>query len=134
VEFVLTNAIEALARRVSRRSNIYVEVDAGTFDAALSPGAASALYRAADEALRNVEQHAQARFVRVTLRSNGQVTLEVEDDGRGIEMKFNDPLQAGLGLFSAKTVLALVGGELQISSAPDLGTHVIARVPTGAPT
>ena len=131
VEFGLTNAIEALARRVSRRSNIHVDVDAGTFDAALSPRAASALYRVADESLRNVEQHAQARFVRVILRSNGQVTLEVEDDGRGIEMKLNDPLQAGLGLFSARTVLALVGGELQISSAPQLGTRVLARVPAG---
>ena len=131
VEFGLTNAIEALARRVSRRSSIYVEVDAGLFNVALPARAASALYRVADEALRNVEQHARAEHVRVTLRSNGHVTLDIEDDGRGIEMKLNDPLQAGLGLFSARTVLALVAGELQISSRPGQGTRVVARVPAG---
>jgi signal transduction histidine kinase len=133
-EFGLTNAIEALARRVARRSSLQVKVDPGLFDAELSPRAASALYRVADEALRNVEQHAQARHARIVLSSNSHVTLEIEDDGRGIDMKLNDPLQAGLGLFSARTVLALVGGDLQISSAPGRGTHVVARVPARGAT
>jgi signal transduction histidine kinase len=133
-EFGLTNAIEALARRVGRRSRLRVEVDAGLFNAKLSPRAASALYRVADEALRNVEQHAQATHAKLTIRSNGQVTLEIDDDGRGIDLKLNDPLQAGLGLFSARTVLALVGGDLQISSAPGRGTRVTACVPAGGQT
>ena len=47
-----------------------------------------------------------------------------------VDLKQSDPLQAGLGLFSAKAVLALAGGELQISSAPELGTRVVARIPT----
>jgi signal transduction histidine kinase len=130
-EFGLTNAIDALARRVARRSSLQVKVDPGLFNGRLSPRAASALYRVADEALRNVEQHAQASHARIVLRSNSHVTLEIDDDGHGIDMKLNDPLQAGLGLFSARTVLALVGGELQISSAPGRGTRVVARVPTG---
>jgi signal transduction histidine kinase len=49
-------------------------------------------------------------------------------------MTRNDPMQAGLGLFSARTVLALVGGELQISSAPERGTRVTARVPASRQT
>lgn len=133
-EFGLTNALEALARRVARRSALQVKVDPGLCGAKLSPRAASALYRVADEALRNVEQHAQASHARIVLSSNSHVTLEIEDDGRGIDMKLNDPLQAGLGLFSARTVLALVGGELQISSAPERGTRVVARVPAGGTT
>ena len=128
-EFGLVNAIEALARRVSRRSGLSVRVEAAMFAATLPPQVSAALYRVTDEALRNVEQHANARNVRVVLTCNGHVTLDVEDDGRGIDMRANDPLQAGLGLFSAKAVLALSGGELQISSGPGLGTHVTARVP-----
>lgn len=132
-ELGLVNAIEALTRRVSRRSGLHVEVEAAwvTRDT-LPPLAASALYRVAEEALRNVEQHGHARNVRVTLTCNAHVELEIEDDGRGIEMRENDPLQAGLGLFSAKAVLALSGGELQISSGPGLGTRVTARVPLDA--
>lgn len=128
-EFGLVNAIEALARRVARRSQVRIEVDAGMLALAVPAATASALYRVADEVLRNVEQHARASHARVLLHSDGYVTLQIEDDGRGIDMRLNDPLQAGLGLFSAKAVLALAGGELQISSAPGLGTRVLARVP-----
>ena len=60
---------------------------------------------------------------------NGAASLEIEDDGRGVDMLAADPLQAGLGLFSAKAVLALAGGELQISSGPGLGTRIVARAP-----
>jgi len=133
-EFGLVNAVDALARRITRRSSLRVTLDAGGFNIRMSPVAASALYRVTEEALRNIEQHANATHARVVLRSNGVVTLVVEDDGRGVDMRAADPLQAGLGLFSAKAVLALAGGELQISSAPGLGTRVVARVPAAVPT
>jgi signal transduction histidine kinase len=132
-EFGLTNAIEALARRVSRRSGLRIDIDAKSLKRdTLSAQLASALYRVADEALRNVEQHANAQHAFVRIWSNGQIVLEIEDDGRGLDMRATDPLQAGLGLFSAKAVLALAGGELQISSAPELGTRITARAPIAA--
>ena len=59
----------------------------------------SALYRVAEEALRNVEQHGQARHVRMSLTCSDVVTLDIEDDGRGIEMRERDPLQAGIFRF-----------------------------------
>lgn len=133
-EFGLRNALDVLVRRMARRSKLKIEIESGMFDARLSPQAASALYRVADEALRNIVQHGDARHARILLHSNGHVVLEIEDDGRGMDMRSQDPLQAGLGLFSAKAVLALAGGELHISSAPGLGTRVVARVPiTEAP-
>lgn len=133
-EFGLVNAIEALARRVARRSGLPIHIDAEHCSPPLSATVAGAMYRVADEALRNVEQHACASHARVTVRCADVVTLEVEDDGRGVDMRSTDPLQAGLGLFSAKTVLALAGGELHIFSGPGLGTRVVARAPTGEPT
>lgn len=133
-EFGLRNALDVLVRRMSRRSKVKIDLESGMFDARLSAQAASALYRVADEALRNIVQHGDARHARILLHSNGHVVMEIEDDGRGMDMRAQDPLQAGLGLFSAKAVLALAGGELQISSAPGLGTRVVARVPiTEAP-
>lgn len=133
-EFGLVNAIEALARRVSRRSGLRIQLDADMYPAPLTAVVASALFRVADEALRNVEQHANATHARVTLRANGVAMLEIEDDGRGVDMRAHDPLQAGLGLFSAKAVLALAGGELQISSGPGLGTRIAARAPIAVST
>jgi signal transduction histidine kinase len=129
-EFGLLNALSALARITSRRSGIQIEVEAGPFDRLLPAAAAGALYRVAEEALRNIAQHSAATHARVSLRSGVDfVLLEVEDDGRGIDLTLRDPMQAGLGLFSARAVLALAGGDLQISSAPGKGTRVLARVP-----
>lgn len=128
-EFGLLNAIKALARRASRRSGLDVTVDAGVLETPLPPAIASALYRVADEALSNAEQHGNAMHVRIMLRTNGDITMDVEDDGRGIDLTLNDPMRAGLGLFSARAVLALVGGALQIHSAPGKGTRVSASVP-----
>jgi signal transduction histidine kinase len=131
-ELGLANAIEALARRVGRRSGLPVQVAAALPPGVLSAQAASALYRVAEEALKNVELHGQAQGATVSLALDDAVELCIEDDGRGIEMRDLDPLQAGLGLFSAKAVLALCGGELQISSGPGLGTRVTARIPLAA--
>jgi two-component system sensor histidine kinase UhpB len=134
-EFGLLNALEALARRLERRTGTQVTVDGDVFgEPRISAQAAGALYRVADEALRNVAQHADAKRARVTLAvTEGDVVLAIEDEGRGLDMRSSDPLQAGLGLFSAKVVLALAGGSLQISSEPDVGTCIIARVPIGTP-
>ena len=128
-ELGLRNALEAMARSASRRGRVRVDVDAGMFDAPLTTQAASALYRAADEALRNVLRHAGATSVRMRLSSGDSVVLEVEDDGCGMDLRARDPMQAGLGLFSAQAVLALAGGQLQISSAPGRGTRVVATIP-----
>ena len=130
-EFGLRNALNALARRVGRRSSLAIEVDSGIYDTRLPVPVACALYRVADEALSNVEQHGNATHSRITLRSNGYISLDIEDDGRGIDMTLNDPLRSGLGLFSARAVLALVGGDLQVFSAPGKGTRVSAKVPLG---
>ena len=133
-EFGLGNALRSLARILSRRATVIVEVKAQD-DLDLSPAVAGALYRVADEALRNVVQHAQATSAGVVLAADAsQVRLEIEDDGRGFDVRSSDPLQAGLGLFSANAVLALAGGELQISAAPRKGTRVTARIPRSAAT
>jgi two-component system sensor histidine kinase UhpB len=129
-EFGLANALSALCRVAGRRSGIAIEFVDRSMGAALSPAPSGALYRVAEEALRNVAQHANATKARAVLTIDGDaVTLTVEDDGRGVDLRTQDVFQTGLGLFSAKSVLALAGGELQVSAAPDCGTCVTATIP-----
>ena len=131
-ELGLSNALQALARR-ARRQGLDVTVNTPLLDTLLGAEKASAMYRVADEAMRNVANHANASRVRIVLRqARENVVLEIEDNGRGIDMRHADPLQMGLGLFSARAVLALAGGDLQISSAPGRGTSVVATVPAPA--
>jgi signal transduction histidine kinase len=91
------------------------------------------LYRVLQEALVNVEKHAAAAHVRVLLEIRPrEVTLEIQDDGRG----FRIPQHLGslleqdhFGLVGLRERLELVRGTLQIKSSPGQGTRLSARVP-----
>jgi two-component system NarL family sensor kinase len=97
----------------------------------LAPVLANALYRAAQEALRNVVTHAGATTVRVSLTArDGDVVLVVEDDGRGFwAASWDQPTEDGhLGLALTRDVLGRVGGRLNVRSFPGEGTRFTARV------
>jgi signal transduction histidine kinase len=82
------------------------------------------------ESLTNVARHAGASQVTVTLDSSGdycQVT--VQDDGVG----FNPARirETSLGLLGMRERVWMVGGAIEIDSAPGKGTTVVVRVPLG---
>jgi signal transduction histidine kinase len=124
----LPTALEALGDATQQRSLVDVQVTVD-IDGVEIPAALSAtLYRIAQEALRNVERHADAGRATVSLRARpGYVELEVNDDGRG----FEGPLEkkrAESALTAMRERLSLAGGELHIDTAGDRGTRVIAWV------
>ena len=126
-EFGLPAALEALGRRASRRSNLAVEVSADREITGLPQALLTAMYRVADEAVRNVERHAHAGTVWINLSREGSaITLQIEDDGTGFDVAAEDRASSGIGLFRARELLAHAGGEMQISSAPGSGTSVVA--------
>lgn len=93
---------------------------------------AALLYRTAQEAVRNVVAHADAREVKIRLTSDdGHVTLLVEDDGRGFSpqeaLARREEGHFGLRLLSDRVEDA--GGTLEIDSKPGRGTCVCAEVP-----
>lgn len=86
------------------------------------------LYRVVQEALTNVARHAAAQHVSLVLKSSaGESVVVIEDDGCGFEIDSPYATQR-LGLTGMRERLALVGGKLEIESAPGDGTTVFARV------
>jgi signal transduction histidine kinase len=86
------------------------------------------LYRVAQEALRNVEKHADARAVTVSLSARpGMVELEIVDDGRGFDSQVTIA-RANSALERIRERLSLAGGELHIDSTRESGTRVVARI------
>ena len=124
----LPAALEALGDATQHRSLIDVQVNVDVSGVVIPAAVSATLYRVAQEALRNVERHADAGHATVSLRARpGYVELEIKDDGRG----FEGPLEKRRGQSGLATIrerLSLAGGELHIDTAQDRGTTVIAWV------
>ena len=95
----------------------------------------TAVYRTAQEALQNVAKHAQARTVWVLMSvQDNRVLLEVRDDGLGMAAAAvgkagESPGPTGFGLSGMRERAELLGGKLQLSTAPGRGTTVRLVLP-----
>ena len=91
----------------------------------------TAVYRTAQEALQNVAKHAAARSVQVRLyRQAGQTVLEVIDDGTGFDAAGPArPGPTGFGLSGMRERAELLGGRLDLVTAPGRGTTVRLLIP-----
>jgi signal transduction histidine kinase len=126
----LAAAREWLARQAREQGPMNVDVDACDVDVAMPAPVAAALYRVAQEALRNAARHANASRVDVRLRQDGtQAMLEIKDDGVGFDVGQAEKRRPGMGLFSMRERVGLVNGRLAVNSARGRGTSVIATVP-----
>ena len=95
----------------------------------LDEGVSIAVFRVCQEALTNVARHAAASSVQVDLRQeDGNLVLEVRDDGKGIE-----PPQiqsaTSFGLLGMRERAVALGGDLEVWGAPDRGTTVVLTIP-----
>lgn len=96
----------------------------------LEEGRAVAVFRIVQELLTNVARHAEASRTQITLaRHAGNLRVEVRDNGKG----FDPAVTAGnksYGLLGARERAIAMGGDIEVVSAPQLGTAVIIRMPT----
>lgn len=124
----LPSALEALGDATRQRSLVDVRVNTDISEVVIPAALSATLYRVAQEALRNVEKHADACHATVSLRARpGYVELEVSDDGCGFEGSL-EKKRGDSGFATMRERLSLAGGELHIDTARDRGTRVIAWV------
>jgi signal transduction histidine kinase len=94
------------------------------------------LYRIAQEALWNVEHHAQASHVTVTMTFNENDTgLKIVDDGTGFDLSFATSISTAsshLGLLGMQERAELFGGKMEIASTPGKGTSISVSLPVAA--
>ena len=125
----LVAAMEWLAADFEKRTGLACAAKLPAADIAVDLACSVALFRIVQEALTNVVRHAKASRVEIRLRiSEGEILLEVEDNGRGIT-----PQQVAgsnsLGLLSMRERAAVFGGSVDIQSAAGTGTTVRAIMP-----
>lgn len=102
-------------------------------DRRLSEELETALFRIMQEAITNAVKHAKAKRLVVTLSMEpGVLVGAVQDDGVGfhpVHVVSKEIRDRGLGLFGMQERAALVGGTVQIDSAPGRGTTMRVKVP-----
>ena len=127
----LPEALASVGRSWSAINDIPVEVTTTGEPVPLHAEIESALLRTAQEALANVQKHASATRVGVTLSFMGDVVaLDVRDNGVGFEVSEGRVRSnSGFGLTAMRQRVSRVAGTLAIESEPGGGTAVSARVP-----
>ena len=128
----LRNHLNTFGERASLSTPLEIEGPA----LALPPEVAHAAFRIIQEALTNVEKHAEARQAKVTLRFGGcSFECLVTDDGMGFcpeRTSESTTVNTGFGLSSMRQRAMAVGGELEVSSTPGGGSEIKFSVPLKA--
>ena len=117
------------------RGNHHLEVDLRSDDEVRvdDEDARSRLFQTVRELLFSVVKHAGVDRATVSLRMEGDsLELEVSDEGAGFnleEVRSSRSPATGLGLFSVRERIRLIGGTVAVDTAPGEGSRVRVTVP-----
>ena len=127
----LNSAIEWLAREVEKRGRLRIHLQVDPCGELVGEPHATGLYRMVQEALTNVERHAQATEVTVELRrTRHEISLCVRDDGIGFALGATRK-SGSHGLLGLRERARMLGGILEIDNLPGGGGSVSVRLPLG---
>lgn len=129
----LSAALKAEIASFAARSGILARFDVSGSERRVSSDIELALFRIAQEALRNIEQHSAAGNVLVGLAYEPtDVTVTIADDGSGLGTipPTTDLLAQGrFGLVGMQERARLADADFRIQSGPGPGTTVVVRAP-----
>jgi signal transduction histidine kinase len=120
-----------LAERHEHQTGLATQVTGHAGEA--PPGLAIAAFRVAQEALTNIVRHARAQHVWIELnRTENALELVIRDDGVGFDTSTTLARAAGeghLGLLGMRERVQILGGSLDVESAPGQGTRIRVSLP-----
>jgi two-component system NarL family sensor kinase len=125
-------AIKTLAEEFAARTNIKCTFNTVVFRNRLDDEAKIALYRIAQEALTNIERHANATHAQIDLRGHRRgATLSIQDNGKGLNpSRRKSPHSAsGLGLRNMQERMEQLGGSFAVRNGTKNGMLIEATVP-----
>lgn len=129
----LTETLRFMAEAFSRRSNLNISFNIGNIDKLFPFMSEVTVYRVFQEALTNIEKHAQADQVIISsTRAVANCDFVIEDNGRGFTP--HPPTasgieSAGLGLTSMEERIRMLGGQFEIDSRMNRGTRITFSIP-----
>jgi signal transduction histidine kinase len=125
----LVAGVQNYCDEFTAREGIQVRFTHRNVPAAIPSALALGFYRIVQEGLRNVSKHSGAKRATVTLRGDdSSLALTIRDSGSGFDPTV-DRLKGGLGITGMQERMSLLGGKLEIKSAPGRGSEVTATAP-----
>jgi two-component system NarL family sensor kinase len=104
--------------------------DDGEMPAANNPDKDLIIFRILQEILNNIIKHASATEISIKLEfPEGQLQLEITDNGIGFDSDNLPAEQRGMGLHNIEKRAGIIGGEVVIKSAPGKGTGITIFIP-----
>ena len=125
----LLSAVRSLVAQVSREGQVSADMVAPEVMAPMLRDRELALFRAAQEGITNVQRHARATRLLITIASGaGEVRLMVDDDGIGPPTRAHLAEQergGHVGLVGMRERLVALGGRMQLDASPLGGTRLL---------
>lgn len=124
---------EALNQEIMRLQRLYpVDIELKNERIDFEKVTEKQLFRIIQEALHNAIKHGQASFIQVELVINkNRIKLLIVDNGTGFDPKdlLSSSKQYGFGMVSLNERVALINGQLQLSSIKGKGTSINITLP-----
>lgn len=129
VRFGLVEAIKSYCESVRQSGIFQLDFQFVGLPERLDSGKEIIVYRLVQELLNNAAKHARATHVLVQVaRHENEVTITVEDNGVGFDLKVIDQAK-GAGWSSIRSRVDYLKGRVDIQSAPGAGTSVLISIP-----
>ncbi len=127
----LVAALSSFLADVEEETGLQTRLEVTGGASRLTPDLELGAFRIVQEAVHNTIRHAEAARVQVSVTfAPEKLALCVEDDGRGFRPERTGDLNSGhLGLLGMHERAGLLGGTLELLSAPGRGTSVHASLP-----
>ena len=132
----LIDTLDNFSRAWAASSGIDVKFRSSLSEKRFPTDVETNLYRIAQEALNNIQKHARAKEVIVSLEQHdGHAVLTIQDDGIGFreseteEDAIHSTESGGFGLVGMRERAAVIGGCCDVESRPGEGTCITVRVP-----
>lgn len=127
--------IKGLVLQFNKRYDLFISLDVSLFEEPQRSEVSVLVYQAIRELLFNIVKHAQVDSATLIIKKeSGYDLYGVKDEGIGFDLeslKTNaNYLRSGLGLLGMRNHLALIGGEVSISSKQAQGTEIWIKIPT----
>ena len=128
--------LEAAVRWLVRRfepSGLNVSIEMKGLGGRLPGPLEITVFRLVQEACTNTVKHAGASGLGIRISHTGErMDVEVRDNGKGFDpAALSAGAGAGMGLAGLRERVLLLGGTLEVRSAPGTGTTILARLPVG---